>query len=51
MSHVIAGVSNTVVVHVNQGDDVFIRTGDIYNNGDIESNPFGRSSFAGWMLI
>jgi hypothetical protein len=50
-SHAVGGVSNTVVVHVNQGDDVFIRTGGRYNTGDIESYPFERSSFTGWMLV
>lgn len=45
------GVTGTVVVHVNQGDDVFVRTGLRYNNGDIKSDSDGRSSFAGWILI
>lgn len=45
------GVTGTVVVRVNQGDDVFVRTGLRYNNGDIKSDSDGRSSFAGWILI
>lgn len=44
-------VTGTVVVHVNQGDDVFVRTGLRYNNGDINSDSDGRSSFAGWILM
>lgn len=44
-------VTGTVVVHVNQGDDVQVRTGSHYNNGDIYSDGDGRSTFAGWNLI
>lgn len=44
-------VTGTVVVHVNQGDDDFVRTGLRYNNGDINSDRDGRSSFAGWILM
>jgi regulator of RNase E activity RraA len=44
-------VTGTVVVHVNQGDDVFLRTGDIYNAEHIRSDSNGRSSFAGWALM
>ena len=43
-------VTGTVVVHVNQGDDVLVRTSSNYNNGYIYSDKFGRSSFAGWIL-
>ncbi|XP_062581449.1 uncharacterized protein LOC134243234 [Saccostrea cucullata] len=43
-------VTGTVVVHVNQGDDVLMRTGGTYNSGNIISNPAGKSSFAGWLL-
>ena len=42
--------TGTVVVHVNQGDDVLVRTGSNHNNGYIYSDEFGRSSFAGWIL-
>ena len=42
--------TRTAVVHVNQGDDVLVRTGSNYNSGFITSDAFGRSSFAGWML-
>lgn len=44
-------VTGTAVVHVNQGDDVLIRTGHHYNNGAIISDQDGKSSFAGWILM
>ena len=43
--------TGTVVVHVNQGDDMLIRTGSVSNKGDIISDFWGRSSFAGWILM
>lgn len=43
-------VTGTAVVHVDQGDDVFIRTG-LPSNGNILSDVNGRSSFAGWILM
>lgn len=43
-------VTGTAVVRVNQGDDVFIRTGRD-SNGNILSDENGRSSFAGWILM
>lgn len=43
-------VTGTAVVHVNQGDDVMVRTGSP-NGGEIKSYPNGRSSFAGWSLM
>lgn len=39
-------VTGTAVVHFDQGDDVFIRTGRL-SNGNILSDENGRSSFAG----
>ena len=42
--------STTVVVHVNEGEDVFLRTTMHYNSGGIVSDPYGYSSFAGWKL-
>ena len=42
--------STTVVVHVNEGEDVFLRTTMHYNSGGIFSDPYGYSSFAGWKL-
>lgn len=51
-SNVMAGsVTGTAVVHVNQGDDVIVRTGSNYNNDQIISDTNGRSAFAGWILV
>lgn len=51
-ANVIAGsVTGTVVVHVNHGDDVLVRTGLRLNHGDINSNIDSRSTFAGWNII
>lgn len=44
---VVGSVTGTVVVHVNQGDDVFVRTGSGNNHGEIISNIDNRSTFAG----
>lgn len=44
-------VTGTVVMHVNQGDDVLVRTGSNSNNGIIRSDNDGRSAFAGWNLM
>lgn len=44
------GVTGTVVVQVNQGDDVLVRTG-LTSGGEIISAASGRSSFAGWLLV
>lgn len=44
-------VTGTVVVHVNQGDDVLVRTGSHYNIHDINSDRDSRSTFAGWNLV
>ena len=43
-------VTGTAVVHVDQGDDVFIRTFPA-NSGEIISGNDGRSSFCGWSLM
>ncbi|XP_048766258.2 uncharacterized protein LOC125673646 [Ostrea edulis] len=43
-----------VVTHVNAGDDVYVRTHASYQVGTshyIQSNTYGRSSFAGWKLF
>ncbi|XP_062585323.1 uncharacterized protein LOC134246988 [Saccostrea cucullata] len=43
--------TGTAVAHVNQGDDVYIRTHSSYQGtGGILSDEFGRSSFAGWKI-
>lgn len=44
-------VTGIVVVHVDQGDDVLVRTGSLLNVGDIGNDLNGRSSFAGWILM
>lgn len=44
-------VTGIVVVHVDQGDDVLVRTGSQLNVGDIGNDFNGRSSFAGWILM
>lgn len=43
--------TGTVVVQVNQGDDVLIRTGPRLHTGTIVRNLDGKSSFAGWILM
>ncbi|KAK3096505.1 hypothetical protein FSP39_000813 [Pinctada imbricata] len=44
-------VTGTVVVHLSQGDDVFVRTHSAYaGDGDILSNIHGQPSFSGWKL-
>uniref|UniRef100_K1Q7S2 Caprin-2 n=1 Tax=Magallana gigas TaxID=29159 RepID=K1Q7S2_MAGGI len=42
--------STTVVTHVNQGEDVFLRTRVDSNQGLIFSSAYGYSSFSGWKL-
>lgn len=56
--HTIGGVdaeaTGIVVAHVNAGDDVFVRTHPQLKIGTghyINSNTFGRSSFAGWKIF
>lgn len=46
----IDGTVTGTAVHVDQEDDVFIRTG-LLSNGNILSDVNGRSSFAGWILM
>lgn len=50
VNNIDGGVTGTVVVQVNQGDDVLVRTG-ITSVGEIISSASGRSSFAGWLLM
>lgn len=43
-----------VVTHVNAGDGVFVRTHPLLQIGTghyINSNTYGRSSFAGWKIF
>jgi hypothetical protein len=50
-THYVGGnIAGTAIVHVNQGDDVFVRTGSSDIRGDILSDQFGRSYFGGWMI-
>lgn len=43
--------TGTVVAHVNQGDDVYIKTHSSHHGGGgILSEGVGRSSFSGWKL-
>lgn len=50
-SNVDGSVSGTSVVHVDQGNDVLIRTSSTHHSGDIMSDANGVSSFAGWILM
>ncbi|XP_063417730.1 complement C1q tumor necrosis factor-related protein 3-like [Mytilus trossulus] len=44
-------VSGTIVAQINKGDSVFVRVhSTLAGNGNILSNQYGRSSFAGWLL-
>ncbi|KAK3096600.1 hypothetical protein FSP39_001585 [Pinctada imbricata] len=44
-------VTGTVVVHLSQGDEVFVRTHSAYaGDGNIHSNLHGHPSFSGWKL-
>lgn len=56
--HTISGVESEatgiVVTHVNAGDDVFVRKHSAFQIGTgqyIQSNIYGRSSFAGWKIF
>ena len=42
--------SSIAVVYVSERGDVFLRTRIGHNQGVIESNSYGYSSFAGWKL-
>lgn len=45
-------VSGTVVAKINQGDVVFIRTHPTgANRGNVVSNKYHRTAFAGWSLF
>ncbi|XP_062571692.1 C1q-related factor-like [Saccostrea cucullata] len=43
-------VTGLVVIHANQGDDVFVRTQVDNNYGNIGSDYHGKTSFAGWKI-
>lgn len=42
--------AGTVVTHVNQGDDVFVRVAQMSVVGGIISDPIGRTYFGGWII-
>ena len=42
--------TGVAVIHVNKGDDVFVRIGSVSYTGPINSDARGRCSFAGWKL-
>lgn len=42
--------SAIVVIHANKGDDVYIRIKLDTHSGDIWSDTYGRSTFAGWQI-
>lgn len=39
-----------VVVHANKGDDIYVRIKMDKHVGDIWSDAYGRSTFAGWKI-
>ncbi|MES1922461.1 Collagen alpha-2(VIII) chain [Bonamia ostreae] len=44
--------SSFALVHLNEGDDVYLRTHSSYSGtGGVISNEYGRSSFGGWLLM
>ncbi|KAK3105806.1 hypothetical protein FSP39_006119 [Pinctada imbricata] len=45
-----SGTSATIVIHATKGDDIYLRTKE-NNVGDIFSNGYGHTSFAGWKLF
>ena len=38
------------VLHVNKGDDVYVKISSVSHSGTIFSNLYGKSSFTGWKL-
>lgn len=48
---VVDGSVTGIVVHVDEGDGVLVRTGSQLNVGDIGNDFNGRSSFADWILM
>lgn len=51
-ANTIRHVTGVVVVEINQGDVVFIRTHPTFtNNGRVYSTSLSRSSFTGWKLF
>jgi hypothetical protein len=47
----ISASSTTVVLSLNQGDEVYVRSDDTYQNvKTIESSQYAKSSFSGWLI-
>lgn len=42
--------NTTVVIHFNEGEDVYLRTRMDFNQGSIDSTVHWYFSFAGWKL-
>ena len=42
--------TGVAVLHVNKGDDVYVRISSLSHFGDVISQSNGRSSFTGWKL-
>jgi hypothetical protein len=47
----ISASSTTVVLSLNQGDEVYVRSDDTYQNvKTIEGSQYAKSSFSGWLI-
>ena len=45
-------VTGFAIVHVNQGDDVYLRTHTTYDGTrSVFSNEYGKSTFGGWIML
>ena len=45
-------VTGIAIVHVNQGDDVYLRTHTTYDGTrSVFSNEYGKSTFGGWIML
>ncbi|KAK3093197.1 hypothetical protein FSP39_012524 [Pinctada imbricata] len=42
--------SATIVISVKKGDDVYLRTGNHNNKGEINTDSYGYTYFAGWKI-
>jgi hypothetical protein len=43
--------TGNLILNLEQQDEVFIRTRDTYNVGQIYSDPFSRTSFSGFLIV
>ncbi|KAK3092300.1 hypothetical protein FSP39_000981 [Pinctada imbricata] len=48
--HFSVQTSATNVISVNKGDDVYLRTGSLNNKGEIYTDLYGLTYFAGWKI-